>query len=410
MADSFIGDALMGLGQGLTGQPFLTNFEKLKQDASQWRDSMAQKAIENQQAQQKLNIDQTSANNTSGMMAAVFHMTPQEFATAMNPNAPQAPSLVPSPQGMLPTAPQAPQPPPGAMMSMQGGGYGDASGNPLPMAPTMPQANPTVDASSKIQKIMDGAGLMPSFENGKFSLKPAYGALPQDQVQSMAQQLVDGKQVPSQMTGFRGAGRSAILQAAQAIDSNYNPATADMNYAAQKMGVSNFTKNFANLQSFSGDFEKNADYLLQLSKQLPRSSFPIINHALITGAQEITGDPLATKFVHAFQTVSNAQARLQNPSLSGQALSDAARGESRDLANKFMSPEQVDALLNPKDGSMRIEARNRISAAQETLDALKGTKSAPVSPLANDSFIANAKAHGYTNDQIQAYLKAKNGK
>lgn len=399
MADSFLGDVLMGIGQSVSGQPYLTNFEKLKQDASQWRDSMAQKQIENAQAQQKINIDQSQANNQLGQNAIYMSamsggtMTPQQYMAAMsNLHAPplnQAPaSLPPSPgsTNMLPQAPSGPQPP-----SAQQTGL------------------------SAIQSNIQSMGMMPSMSNGKLSWKPAMGALPTDQVQSMAKQLVSGQLMPSELGGIRGSGKAQVLQAAQALDPTYNPASADMNYAAQKMGVSSFTKNFANLQSFKSDFDKNAQLLLQYSNQLDRSKYPMINKAIMAGKLTIEGDPIATKFAQGINTVVNGYAKLQNPSLSGQALTDAARGEASDLLNKLQSGQQLDALLNPKYGSMMLESQNRIDAAQETLNNLKngsvtGNKTSATTPTANDSFISNAKAHGYSDDQIQAYLKAKNGK
>ena len=149
MADSFLGDALMGLGQGLTGQPYLTNYEKLKQDAAQWRDQAAQRAAELQASQLSNSLTGAYLNqmgvDTSGVTAGG--------------------SIQPKP--MLPQAQQQPQVPPGAMMSMAGGGYGDAQGNLLPSAPVAPQATP--------QGNFNGMNMPPvglSMDNGKMSIKP----------------------------------------------------------------------------------------------------------------------------------------------------------------------------------------------------------------------------------------------
>lgn len=376
MADNLgqiLSQGAMAFGQGLTGQPYLTDFEKLKQDAAQWRDSMAQKAVDNAQAQQKINIDQSQANNQLGQNAIYMSamsggkMTPQQYMAAMSTL--NTPPSNQSPGGLPPA--------PGAT-------------NMLPQAPGGPQAPPNAqqDGLSAIQSNIQSMGMMPSMSNGKVSWKPAMGALPQDQVQSMAQQMVAGKLMPSDLSGIRGSGKAQVLQAAQVLNPDYNPAQADMNYAAQKMGVSSFTKNFANLQSFKSDFDKNAQMLLQYSNQLDRSKYPIINQAIIRGQQSIVGDPLATQYIQALNTVANGYAKLQNPSLSGQALSDAARSEASDLLNKFQSGVQVDALLNPKYGSMMRESQNRIDAAQETLNNLKGGS---VTGSANSSKLQSLK-------------------
>lgn len=223
--------------------------------------------------------------------------------------------------------------------------------------------------------------LQPSFSGGKISLKPPTAnntaISPEDlnTTATMMTTLGDNgipQLVPSMIPGRNG--KLQAIAAARKLDPNYNPSEADMNFAVTKMGAGAFEKNFNNLDSFHQDFEKNADYLLKLSSNFDRSLSPIINKALVSGANEIQGNPKATQILQAVNTVANGYARLQNPTLSGQALSDAARDEAQSLINGFQSDVQMKALLDPTEGSMRIDAKNRVDAAQNVRDRIAGKK------------------------------------
>ncbi len=210
--------------------------------------------------------------------------------------------------------------------------------------------------------------------DGNFVVHPkAAGIMAQmspEQLDSLSGSLVDNQIAPSQLPRIQ---KAQVIAAAISKDPNYSPATADMEFAANKMGSSSFERNFNNLDSYHKDFEKNADYLLKLSANMDRSKIPLLTKAIMAGAKTITGDPKATQILQAVNTVGNGYARLQNPTLAGQALSDAARQESAALINGSQTDEQLRSLLDPKTGSMRIDAQNRIQAAQEVRDRIKNT-------------------------------------
>ena len=200
--------------------------------------------------------------------------------------------------------------------------------------------------------------------NGPRQVVTQPGMSPED-IDTAAQALVDHKEVPSQLQlGMASKGmKQIIINKAMAKDKNYNPAQADMDFAANKMGAGAFVKNYNNLDSFHQDFELNSDYLLKLSKNFKRSDIPLINRAIVTGANEIQGNPQATQILQAAYTAGNGFARLQNPTLGGQALSDASRAESQAIVNGFQSDKQLRALLDPETGSMRVDGNNRMIAA-----------------------------------------------
>lgn len=235
----------------------------------------------------------------------------------------------------------------------------------------------SIQRMADLNKIIDNK--LPGYQvtqnaDGSFAVHPkAAGVMSQlnpQELDSMSNSLVNGDQAPSQLPRIQ---KGQVIAAALAKDPTYSPAKADMEFAANKMGASSFERNYNNLDSFHKDFEKNSDYLLNLSKNFDRNKLPIINKIIVAGGKGITGDPKSTQLIQAVNTVANGYARLQNPTLAGQALSDASRKEAQDLINGFQSDTQLRSLLDPKEGSMRIDAQNRIDAAQEVRDRIKGT-------------------------------------
>lgn len=240
----------------------------------------------------------------------------------------------------------------------QGGQPGSTSANPAPFfsaggSPAQPPARWVMGV------------------NGPRQVQPAGGMQPAD-VDKAARLLASGKEVPSQLSGFSKQ-KQQVINRAMELNPDYDPAKSDMEFAVNKMGAGAFVKNYNNLDSFHQDFELNSDYLLKLSKNFDRSQIPLLNRALVTGANEIQGNPQATQVLQAVNTVANGYARLQNPTLGGQALSDAARKEAQGVVSAFYSDKQMRALLDPETGSMRIDAQNRMTAAKNVKDKLMGS-------------------------------------
>lgn len=232
----------------------------------------------------------------------------------------------------------------------------------------------SISKGAELNKMLDEK--MPGYQvtqsaDGNFVIHPkAAGIMAQmapEQISALSDSLVNGQIVPSQLPRIQ---KAQVVAAALEKNPDYSPAKADMEFAANKMGAGAFYKNYAALDSFHRDFEKNSDLLIQLSKDFDRSKSPILNRAIVAGAKEIKGDPKATRYLQALNTVTNGYARLQNPTLGGQALSDAARKEARDFAEQSQTHEQLMGLLDPQNGSMRKEAQNRIEAAKEVKDEL----------------------------------------
>lgn len=211
--------------------------------------------------------------------------------------------------------------------------------------------------------------------SGQFIVHPkAAGVLAQiepEQMNQMSDALLSGQVVPSQLPRTQ---KNQVIAAALAKNPEYNPAYEDMKFAANKMGAGTFVRNFNNIDSYHRMFEKNGQLLLSLSERMNRSKFPLINKAIMSEKINIEGDPLATRFAQAVYTQGLEFARIQNPTLSGQSLTDAARKEAEEILNRGQSHEQLKALLDKDTGSLSIEARNRIETAKQVRDEILSPK------------------------------------
>lgn len=228
----------------------------------------------------------------------------------------------------------------------------------------------SIDANGKPIQI----GEMPK---GSKMLPQSTQPLSPDQIMQTAQMMVEKnengtpKLSPSQIPGRNG--RLQAIAAARALDPTYSPAQADINFAVDKLGAPQFAKRYNNLDAYHRNFLRSADLTLKYSGEVDRSASPLINKAIMSGNLYIAGDPAATKLAQQMYTTAMEFARIQNPTLSGTALSDSARAEATDILNRWQSGAQLEALLG-QDGSMRLDSQNMIDTAKEKLDELRGQK------------------------------------
>lgn len=247
----------------------------------------------------------------------------------------------------------------------------------------------TVDASGNTVPVLGDIPKNSKIVNQSNIMSP-------EQLASTAQMMVEmdengvPKYAPSQIPGRNG--RAQAIAAAKEIDPTYNPAQADINYAAAKMGTGQFIKKYNNLDAYHRNFERSADLTLKYSDAVDRSMSPLLNKAIISGKLNIAGDPAATKFVQQVYTTAMEFARIQNPNLTGVALSDNARAEATEIINKWQSDGQIEALLG-KDGSMRLDSLNMVETSREKLDELQGRSSGSKPETKNTSGSVNYNAY-----------------
>ena len=190
-----------------------------------------------------------------------------------------------------------------------------------------------------------------------------------EQARVLGKRLVEGTLTPGQLSRTQ---KSQALEAAYELDPNYDATKADINYAVNKTGASGFEKLYNNVTSFEKTFRKNADVALQMSDSFDRSKIPLINRAIMAGKLNITGDPQASKFATALYTVATEYARLTSaPGATGSMITDSAREEARNLLGIFQNTGTIRDQLDPVNGIMSIDAKNRIDALNESRDEIQ---------------------------------------
>lgn len=365
---STVGRTLQGVAapfaaayQGGTGYDALRLQQQQDQADMEFQKYLAQKQI----SKQELNIKQNESNANMGMMAAYLGMKPQDLQSMFSGQEGTPGSNAMPPQGGMPT-PNTP--PPGAMMSMANGQYGDIGGNAIG-AINSPQPTPA-DLMSKLQ----ATGMTPSFTGGKFGLKSNPNQLTPEQSSSLGAALVNGSLVPSQLNG-RGIQKSQAIMAAQQLDPNYNAAKADVNFAADKVGAGGVEKLYNNVKTFHDTFRKNADVALKLSDDFDRSKIPLLNQAILAGKSTIQGDAKASKMLTAINTVATEYARLTSaPGATGSMVTDSSRHEAQALLGAWMNQGQIKGQLDPDTGIMSIDANNRLQAIEDRRNDIRGSK------------------------------------
>lgn len=401
---SALGGALQGIAapfaaayQGGTGYDQLRMQQQQDQQDLEFQKYLAQKNIESQ----TLGIKKQEAGTNNAMLAFALQSRGIDPSSILGggQNSP-----VPSnPQSSMLPVGQSTQPPPGAMMSMVGGGYGDAAGNQI-------QAPPQVPSQGQLpgNAMNPFGGMNFSFSGGKFGLKENPNQLNPDQANQLGQQLVDGTLAPSQLQG-RGLSRTQALLAAKQIDPNYDASQADINYAAKKVGASGIEKLYNNVKTFHDTFTRNAKVALDISdnfdktqSHLLQGAIPFLNKAELGAKIKFSNNPEANRLVSAIWTASSEYGRLVSaPGATGSVITDSARGEAQNLLNAYMTNGTLHGLLDPDTGQMMMDANNRLGALSDRRDEIQG-KTTPSDSNSSPQF---------SKEEILAEIaRRKNGK
>lgn len=211
---------------------------------------------------------------------------------------------------------------------------------------------------------------------------PASGALTDEGVEYAATQYrVTGVMPPLGMG--KTPMRAAIINKAaeQARILGQSPANAIQKQAAYKSDGAALTK-MRSMSSAAESFETKAvaqaDIVDELSQKVPRTSWPVVNDALIAGKTRIAGDESATLLLNAIQTFSSEYAKIMEGSTGSAAgSSDSARAASQRLISAGMSRKTVSGVLN----LMRREMQLTVDGYGATIDHITQRMGGPPPPV-----------------------------
>lgn len=180
------------------------------------------------------------------------------------------------------------------------------------------------------------------------------------------------------------------------------------------------TKALAQLQKMQGAadaYENKAvaqlDIVDGLSDKVGRTTFPILNRAIMAGKTEIAGDPDATLLLNAIQTASAEYAKIMmGGTASAQALTDSAMKESQKLLNASFNPStlrKATALMRTEMGLTMQGYDAAIGHVNERMggQTSQGGPQSGIGP--NDVQAPNGKTYHFATKAQADAFKAKAG-
>lgn len=154
--------------------------------------------------------------------------------------------------------------------------------------------------------------------------------------------------------------RSRIINAAasQAKALSQTPAAAIQKQFAMRAdskALDTITKLSSTAQASESKASAQAEIIRGLSAQVPRSQYPILNQAILSGKANILGDPATVQLYNAITTFANEYGKIiEGSTASAQGSSDAARRAASSLINARMNGRTVDAVLNLMQREMQL--------------------------------------------------------
>ena len=134
------------------------------------------------------------------------------------------------------------------------------------------------------------------------------------------------------------------------------------NYEANAGGLRSLQRQRTLVQSFERTALSNLELAQRYSEQVPRTDYPAVNHAIMTGQLQ-TGNSATAQYINAVIGARTEYAKVLSGATGAAGLTDSARAEAEEMFSAAASPETFRALVD----TAREEMHNRIVAfdAQE---------------------------------------------
>lgn len=191
-----------------------------------------------------------------------------------------------------------------------------------------------------------------------------------------AQTYLQTGTMPSGLSRVPGASLKIVERAAQLAAENGDTAkTAVLNrqaVAAGKAALSKLTTQKALVGAFEKTAMKNMELAASLSSELARSGSPLLNRAIMSFRQGVTGDPQTAKFVNALIAARTEYAKVLSGATGASGITDSARAEADHLFSSVSNDETLQAVLQVA----RQEMGNRMSSFDEQIAEVNASTSA----------------------------------
>lgn len=158
----------------------------------------------------------------------------------------------------------------------------------------------------------------------------------------------------------RNAIRNAVADIAKSAGvSPMELATQKGKYKALQASLANTQKQVDTMDRAAETFHRNADLMLQLSKQVPRFDSQLLNSYLLDYNKQWKGDPATAAYIAAARTAINEYAKIASGATGAAGSTDTARREAEDAIAAAQSPQALDAVIR----TLRQDAANQQDVA-----------------------------------------------
>jgi len=196
--------------------------------------------------------------------------------------------------------------------------------------------------------------------------REAMAATGPDAVEYAAEQFRISGVMPAVGSGPAAAAlRSRILsRAAELARESGNTGESDRiqqaAFQANRSSMAALTRQRTLVQSFERTAEANLRLVQRLSREVPRSDYPLLNRAILTGQLQ-GGSPETAAYFNALIGARTEYAKVLSGATGAAGLTDAGRREAEEMFSQYASPDQLDALIQ----TARTEMDNRMRAFDE---------------------------------------------
>jgi len=220
-----------------------------------------------------------------------------------------------------------------------------------------------IDAQGRPYAIQDGRV---QYGEGRVAVPPRGGGgavinMPQTAISRLAEQYVTTGVLPPGISRnprlaaqvYAEADALAAAQGLTAQDQSWRGA----NYQANSQGLRALQRQRTSIQAFERTALRNLQLVQRLSRQVPRSDYPLVNRALMTGQRQ-TGNTAVAQYVNALIGARTEYAKVLSGATGAAGLTDSARAEAEEMFSTYATPDQIDALIDVA----RQEMHNRLNA------------------------------------------------
>jgi len=134
-------------------------------------------------------------------------------------------------------------------------------------------------------------------------------------------------------------------------------------YKALQTSLANTQKMSDTMDRQTETFHRNADLMLNLSANVPRTNMPGLNRYLLDFNLKWKGDPATAAYISAARTAINEYAKIGSGATGASGSTDASRREAQEAISAASTPQQLAQVI----ATLKQDAENQRNATHDQL-------------------------------------------